>query len=181
MAMDDDDHEGQAVSVAAHEEEEMEVFESYIVRMLTNLGQFPLERIQNMLKMFVAGSAMKYNKTPQQLSLFMQHLCEQEKLEFCPDGTYKPIVGLLLLHPLRPFQHSSCAPRLHQTIPPRGIPMSVMPARNDLVVGTHRTNKIASKKTSTGISNPCRETRKAVIVDVESELVCRVDVERELV
>ena len=124
---------------------------------------------------------MKYNKTPQQLSLFMQHLCEQEKLEFCPDSTYKPIVGLLLLHPLRPFQHSSCAPRLHQTIPPRGIPMSVMPARNDLVVGTHRTNKIASKKTSTGISNPCWEPREllarvvvgcyAVIVDVERELV----------
>ena len=43
----------------------------------------------NGLKMFVTGSDMKYNKTPQQLSLFLQHLCKQEKLECGPDGMYK--------------------------------------------------------------------------------------------
>ena len=84
-----DEEEGQAVSLAAQEEEEMEVYESYIVGMLTNLGQLPLERIHNMLKMFVSGSDVKYNKTPQQLSMFLQHLCKQEKLECGPDGTYK--------------------------------------------------------------------------------------------
>jgi anaphase-promoting complex subunit 2 len=90
VAMDEDDH-GQGVSVAPQEEEEMEVYESYICGMLANLGQLPLERIHNMLKMFVTGSDVKYNKTPQQLSMFLKHLCKQEKLECGPDGMYKPI------------------------------------------------------------------------------------------
>ncbi len=85
--MEEDD--GQAMSAMAQEEEEMEVYESYICGMLTNMGQLPLERIHNMLKMFVTGSDVKYNKTPQQLSLFLQHLAKQEKLECGPDGMYK--------------------------------------------------------------------------------------------
>jgi anaphase-promoting complex subunit 2 len=87
--MDEDGSEGQAVSVVAQEEEEMDAYESYICGMLTNLGQLPLERIHNMLKMYVTGSENKYSKTPQQLSLFLQHLCKQEKLECGPDGMYK--------------------------------------------------------------------------------------------
>jgi len=78
-----------AVSASAQEEEEMQVYESYIFGMLTNLGQLPLDRIHNMLKTFVAGSDVKYNKTPQQLAQFLQRLCKQEKLECGPDGTYK--------------------------------------------------------------------------------------------
>lgn len=90
VGMEEDGNEGnQAVSVAAQEEEEMEVYESYICGMLKNLGQLPLERIHNMLKMFVTGSDVKYDKTPQQLSLLLKHLCKQEKLEFGPDGMYK--------------------------------------------------------------------------------------------
>lgn len=85
----DDEHHGQGVSVAAQEEEEMEVYESYICGMLKNLGQLPLDRIHNMLKMFVAGSDVKYNKTPQQLSSFLKHLCKEEKIECGPDGMYK--------------------------------------------------------------------------------------------
>ena len=87
--MDEDGTEGQSVSVVAQDEEEMEIYESYICGMLTNMGQLPLERIHNMLKMFVTGSDMKYNKTPQQLSMFLQHLCKQERLECGPDGMYK--------------------------------------------------------------------------------------------
>lgn len=88
--MDDDGGEGQAVSVFAQEQEEMDVFESYIVGMLTNLGQLPLSRIHNMLKMYVSGgSDVRYTKTPQQLSMFLQHLSKQEKLECGPDGMYK--------------------------------------------------------------------------------------------
>jgi anaphase-promoting complex subunit 2 len=87
-SIDDEDH-GQGVSLAAQEEEDLEVYESYICGMLTNLGQLPLERIHNMLKMFVTGSDVKYNKTPQQLSIFLKHLCKQEKLECGPDGMYK--------------------------------------------------------------------------------------------
>lgn len=87
--MEGDEHDGVAVSVGAQEDEEMEVFESYIFGMLTNLGQLPLDRIHNMLKTFVTGSDVEYNKTPQQLSLFLQQLCKQEKLECGPDGLYK--------------------------------------------------------------------------------------------
>jgi anaphase-promoting complex subunit 2 len=88
--MEDDGTEGRAVSMLAQEEEEMEIFESYIVGMLTNLGQLPLSRIHNMLKMYVSGgSDVKYSKTPQQLGLFLQQLCRQEKLERGPDGMYK--------------------------------------------------------------------------------------------
>lgn len=89
-AMMDLDHgESQAVSLFAQEEEEMGVFESYIVGMLTNLGQLPLEKIHNMLKMYVSGSDVKFSKTPQQLSTFLKYLCKQEKLECGPDGMYK--------------------------------------------------------------------------------------------
>jgi anaphase-promoting complex subunit 2 len=43
-----------------------------------------------MLQMMVtSGSDHKYNKTPQQLSVFLQQLCEQEKIECGPDGMYK--------------------------------------------------------------------------------------------
>jgi len=85
----DEGPEGQVVSLGAQEEEEMEIYESYIVGMLTNLGQLPLERIHNMLKTFVTGSDHKYGKTPQQLSSFLQNLCKQDKLECGPDGMYK--------------------------------------------------------------------------------------------
>jgi len=78
-----------AVSFTAYEEEEMEMFTSYIVGMLTNLGQLPLKTIHSNLKMFVTGSDVKYSKTPQQLSAFLQYLCRQETLECGPDGMYK--------------------------------------------------------------------------------------------
>ena len=90
MMMDDDfGSEGQAVSISAQEEEAMNAYESYIVGMLTNMQQLPLDRIHNMLKMFAAGSDIRYNKTPQQLNQFLQHLVRAEKLECGPDGMYK--------------------------------------------------------------------------------------------
>ncbi|KAL3805015.1 hypothetical protein HJC23_003243 [Cyclotella cryptica] len=85
---DDDDDRDHAVSFGAHEEEEMKVYESYIVGMLSNLGQIPLEKIHTMLKTFVTGSDHKFTKTPQQLAVFLQQLCKEEKLECSPDGLY---------------------------------------------------------------------------------------------
>lgn len=85
---DDDDHE-HAVSYGADQEEEMQAYESYIVGMLSNLGQISLEKIHTMLKTFVAGSDHKYDKTPQQLAVFLQQLCKEDKLECSPDGLYK--------------------------------------------------------------------------------------------
>lgn len=84
----DDDDQERVVSIGAHAEEEMLVYESYIFGMLTNLGQLPLERIHSMLKTFVAGSDHKYDKTPQQLAVFLQLLCREDKLECSPDGLY---------------------------------------------------------------------------------------------
>ena len=88
--LDDDGFGEQAVSILAQEEEEMEIYESYIYGMLTNMGQLGLNRIHEMLKMYVSGgSDVKYTKTPQQLAVFLKHLCKQEKLERGPDGMYK--------------------------------------------------------------------------------------------
>lgn len=83
------EHDVPAVSATAQQEEEMHVYESYIVVMLTSLKTASVEKIHNMLKMMVTGSDTKYNKTPQQLSAFLQHLCATEKLECGPDGLYK--------------------------------------------------------------------------------------------
>ena len=85
----DEDTQDHAVSVAAQEEEDLAIYESYICGMLNTHGQLPLDRIHSTLKMFVTGSDVKYNKTPQQLSRLLQHLCKQDKLECGPDGMYK--------------------------------------------------------------------------------------------
>ena len=50
--------------------------------MLTNLGSLPLERIHNMLKMFVVDPATKYDKSEQQLQVFLMQLVEQGVLEY---------------------------------------------------------------------------------------------------
>ena len=67
----------------------MEVYTSYIVGMLTNLGQLPLKTIHSNLKTFVTGSDIRYTQTPQQLSAFLQRLCQEGKLECGPDGLYR--------------------------------------------------------------------------------------------
>jgi anaphase-promoting complex subunit 2 len=88
--LDDDDDGVAAVSSSAQAKAEMEVYESYIVGMLTNAhGGLQLSRIHTMLQTFVSGSDTKYNKTLAQLSAFLQMLCQQEKLECGPDGMYK--------------------------------------------------------------------------------------------
>jgi anaphase-promoting complex subunit 2 len=88
--MHSDEGNSSAVSLTAHEDEEMQVFESYVVGMLTNMGSLPLARIHQMLKMFVTGSEVVVkDPTPQQLAQFLQKLVAQNKLECGPDGMYK--------------------------------------------------------------------------------------------
>lgn len=84
-----DTNEGGGVSISAQEEEEMDVYLSYIIGMITNLGALPLKTIHNNLKTFVTGSDIRYNKTPQQLAAFLQRLCKEERLECGPDGLFK--------------------------------------------------------------------------------------------
>lgn len=85
----DDDGQEHAISIGAHEEEAMKVYESYIIGMLKNLGQLSLDRIHSMLKTFVAGSDHMYDKTTQQLAVILKQLCKEEKLECSPDGLYQ--------------------------------------------------------------------------------------------
>jgi len=72
-------------------EEDLKTYESYVMGMLTNLGQLPLDRIQNMLKMFMSAGGTggrKYDMNTQQLSSFLRTLCRQEKIEFV-NHTYR--------------------------------------------------------------------------------------------
>ena len=52
--------------------------------MLTNLGSLPLDRIHNMLKMFVSHDTI----TTKELTLILQHLCASETIEQTLDGQY---------------------------------------------------------------------------------------------
>ena len=85
---DDGDGSDQAVAVGVQDEEAMQVYGSFVIGMLSNLGKLPLDRIHNLLKMFVASSEHKYNKTPQELNVFLQQLVKEDKLECGVDGLY---------------------------------------------------------------------------------------------
>ena len=52
---------------------------SYVVGMLTNFKTLPLERVHNMLKMFVTEPP--YNKKIQELQAILDKLVSEEKLE----------------------------------------------------------------------------------------------------
>ena len=63
----------------------MAMYESYIMGMLTNFDEgLPLDRIHNMLKMFVVEPI--YDKTAEQLSAFLGKLASEEKLQLV--GTF---------------------------------------------------------------------------------------------
>ena len=86
---EEDGNDGLAVSRGAHEEEKVDVYESFITVMLTN-RQLLLDSIHTMLQMMVtSGSDHNYNKTPQLLSVFLQQLCKQDKIECGPGDLYK--------------------------------------------------------------------------------------------
>ena len=67
----DDEHQEQAVSLGAHEEEEMKVYESYIIGMLSNLGQLPIERIHSSLKTFGMSSDLKLQYSVMSLTTWL--------------------------------------------------------------------------------------------------------------
>jgi len=68
-------------------EEEMQIYWSYIVGMLTNLGSLPAERIQQMLILFVQGPN-KYDKSVEELRAFLAVMIREEKVELV-GGTYQ--------------------------------------------------------------------------------------------
>jgi anaphase-promoting complex subunit 2 len=66
------------VSAEAQAAAGMKVYEQYVVGMLTNFPSLPLERIHNMLKMFV--SEPPYDRTQSQLAAFLAQLVAEEKV-----------------------------------------------------------------------------------------------------
>lgn len=76
-----DDEGGSGTAVASAEDQAaagMKVYEQYIVGMLTNFPSLPLDRIHNMLKMFVADPP--YDKSVDQLEAFLNQLIAEDKL-----------------------------------------------------------------------------------------------------
>lgn len=78
---DDDEAESAMASASEQREEDLQVFWSYIVGMLTNLDSMPLERIHQMLKMFAShGPGVEF--TPEELKNFLQRKVREHKLIF---------------------------------------------------------------------------------------------------
>ena len=88
---EDDENEG-FTTTQTNKNEEMKVYESYVLGMLANLGQLPIERIHNMLKMFAnssSGSDVGYDKSIHELSMLLKRLCGEDKIEYVGNGLYK--------------------------------------------------------------------------------------------
>lgn len=64
----------------------MSKYEPFIMGMLTNFDSMPLDRIHNMLKMFVSDPP--YDKTTEQLGAYLSTLVTYEKISLS-GGVYK--------------------------------------------------------------------------------------------
>lgn len=85
--VEDDEAESAMASVSDQREEELQVFWSYIVGMLTNLDSLPLERIHQMLKMFAShGPGVEFSQ--EELKNFLQHKVREHALVFAA-GVYQ--------------------------------------------------------------------------------------------
>ena len=83
---EDEEEGGIVASAESQRKQEAAVHESFIMGMLTTFDSLPIERIHNMLKMFVSDPP--YDRTLQQLHVFLSKLVAEEKLEL-KDGAYK--------------------------------------------------------------------------------------------
>lgn len=85
--VDDDENESAMASASDQREEELQVFWSYIVGMLTNLSSMPLERIHQMLKMFAShGPGVEFSQD--ELKNFLQRKVREHALIFAA-GVYQ--------------------------------------------------------------------------------------------
>lgn len=83
---EDDETESAMASASDQREEELQVFWSYIVGMLTNLDSLPLERIHQMLKMFASyGPGVEFSQ--EELKNFLQRKVREHELIFA-GGVY---------------------------------------------------------------------------------------------
>lgn len=87
VVVEDDEAESAMASASDQREEELQVFWSYILGMLTNLDSMPLERIHTMLKMF-ASQAHGFEFSQDELKNFLQRKVREHKLIFAY-GSYQ--------------------------------------------------------------------------------------------
>ena len=66
--------------------QEMAKYEPFVMGMLTNFDALPLDRVHNMLKMFVSDPP--YDKSLEQLGAYMARLVADEKLSL-DGGMYR--------------------------------------------------------------------------------------------
>ena len=83
MGEEEEDGGGGNNAAEAQLEQEMRVYEQYVMGMLTNLGSLPVGRIHNMLRMFVpqTGTDQGFDRTEAELQRFLNRLVEDGKLE----------------------------------------------------------------------------------------------------
>lgn len=85
--VDDDENESAMASANDQREEELQVFWSYIVGMLTNLNSLTLERIHVMLRMFASqGPMVEFSQ--EELKNFLQRKVREHALVFAA-GLYQ--------------------------------------------------------------------------------------------
>ncbi|KAJ4430988.1 hypothetical protein ANN_19581, partial [Periplaneta americana] len=82
MVCEDEETESAMASAHDQREEELQVFWSYIVGMLTNLDSMPLERIHQMLKMFASQGPTAVECSLQELRHFLDRKVREHKLLF---------------------------------------------------------------------------------------------------
>lgn len=71
---------------------EMAPFENYIIGILTNFSALPLDRLHNMLRMFVVGEPKYEGHSQEQLAGFLQVLVAKERID-ADNGVYKKKSG----------------------------------------------------------------------------------------
>ncbi|XP_071154099.1 anaphase-promoting complex subunit 2-like isoform X1 [Mytilus edulis] len=88
IVTDDDETESAMASAQSQREEELQVFWSYIVGMLTNLESLPLERIHTMLRMFAMQGPTTMECSTQELKGFLDRKVKEQKLLYA-GGVYR--------------------------------------------------------------------------------------------
>eukprot|EP00948_MAST-09A_sp_MAST-9A-sp1_P001753 g1753.t1 len=89
-SVDEDEEEGMSAA-DMQAQQDMVVYEKYIMGMLTNYPTLQLSRIHNFLKMFVSGAGQetKYDKEERELKAFLAFLQSQGKVVLLENGLYK--------------------------------------------------------------------------------------------
>jgi hypothetical protein len=83
---------GEPGGAAAAALAEMAPFENYILGVLTNFSAVALDRLHNLLRVFVVGEPKYEGRSQEQLAAYLQHLIAAGKVE-ADNGVYKRVKG----------------------------------------------------------------------------------------